>query len=835
MKKVITIVFGMLLAVAAQAQNTMVVHVHNSTAQQFVVNQIDSLKWENNTTLRIFMHDKTTNDFAVNNVDSLTWLVTSDPEPPINVGEVSLGAGESFYINEEQTEVRAENCALRFSPTVVDENTKLVIRTATSAPPVRVEGVDPDDLLDISTNAVAIDADLGGIHELSGQVEIRIPISLSSGSVPGVAWYDESTNTWQPIDYDYDTRTREVVIWSNHLSTFECYEIKNEHTRNAQLRFFCMPDVKEDPWTLANILGMILDGYLAYEDFWSEQWGYFSQFGLDIGYNAVKAAGWENRFLEQNSEILGTVGSCFAAYDILRAGLSGDSEKAGINTMKLMLSKVTGAMSDAIGTSVMCGAMCAVAILDYALNKMFESAWEDRTDIYRRCYDLYYAHPRDGLPNDYRSARQWYDILLKAFTEGSPTVDGAHTMVSQIVDEYVNHFWTNLNEGDMEILWQEVGGPAGSFWGGINENMKKQLADNHKSVLYSSTLIPVFEAIGREMRSRSYEVVRKEMGKYCEFLNQVIRLDFKDASAVTSSAWAGCTVRFKELPNTILDPQKWEVKLNDLGKGTIRFRLYPYTIEGVKPILEVVGTDGSVLKEIPIVIAPGTTEIELGEGAQTGFNYKEATQLTTVNDPDGAYYQLYVETLDTEWDPNFYIDYLVWMFPLDTDMPSVFSGSPAIGVNGSSIGLNTPELQLEGTFTDPNNQKLGGSGTFTLTLDRFVTLKTKEQYEQWWRTDAAMHMLDLANLMLNGNVKRDITGTFTFEWSDEVNNYVFHFTGSGTYNVEGQRVSHLSNVDTMDGFAPYMNYPELKVVGTEAFILNGNTNIDYIVTYELKE
>ena len=83
-----------LLAVAAQAQDIMVVHPHEAAPQQFEVANIDSMTWENATTLHIYLRNQAAQDFAIANVDSLTWLVISTPEPPITVGQVELGEGE---------------------------------------------------------------------------------------------------------------------------------------------------------------------------------------------------------------------------------------------------------------------------------------------------------------------------------------------------------------------------------------------------------------------------------------------------------------------------------------------------------------------------------------------------------------------------------------------------------------------------------------------------------------------------------------------------------------------------------------------------------------------
>ena len=629
MKKLLVICLTSLLALVVQAQNIMVVHPHNAAPQQFDVAVIDSMTWEDATTLHIYLHNQAAKDFAITHVDSLTWIVTSATEPPITIGEVQLGEGEAFIINDSLTEVRSSDCSVKFTSTVVDKDTKLVIRKATSVPPVKVPGMNPDEYYDISEDPVAVDVSLGNIHKLDGIVEVRIPYTVPPGEMPGVAWYNEETMAWEPIDYDYDTEKGEVVIWSNHLSILECYRVKNKHTSNAQLAFYSVPYPDNSADELIQMVDDAVSGTMEWGDFISKHLSVFKQFGFDITWSAFNAGGVQSGLYEKANKVMGVVGTLCASYDIIRAGAKGDNETAGINTMKLMYSKMTSGVSNAIGTSIMTGAMCALAIVDYALNQMWESSWKDRQDIYRRCYDLYYSRNSHGLKNNYRSATDWYKILLPIFQKGAPTIDGVNAAIAKEIDDYVNAYW-NLPIDDQDLYWIEVGGPAGNTYrGGLSEKLKQQLCDNHKTELYGYTLQPVFVAIGKEMRAESYEILKGNMQNFAKLMNQVVKLKIKDGSIDPSSdkksGWEGYTVRFKDLPKTVKDPEMWQVTLDDKGQGTIRFRLYAYTAEKLKPILEVVDKDGNVQLEQEFMLDEGTIDVELPEALEIYMGSEERT------------------------------------------------------------------------------------------------------------------------------------------------------------------------------------------------------------------
>lgn len=736
-----------LLAVAAQAQDIMVVHPHEAAPQQFEVANIDSMTWENATTLHIYLRNQAAQDFAIANVDSLTWLVISPPEPPITVGQVELGEGEAFVINDSLTEVRSTDCTVRFSPTVVEGSTKLVIRRATSVPPVTIDGLGVDETYDISQDAVAVDVSLGDLHELDGIVEIRIPLKVGPDEVPGVAWYNEETLAWEPIDYDYDAQKGEVVVWSDHLSILECYRIKNEHTRNAQLVFYSVPYPDNSTDELLQLVDDAVSGTFKWGDLISNHLSVFKQFGFDITWNAFNAGGVQSELYEKANKMMGTVGTLCASYDILRAGLSGDSQTAGINTMKLMLSKVTDAMSNAIGTSVMTAAMCAVAIIDYALNKMWETSWSDRQDLYRRCYTRYYQRDHgDGLKHHYTSARQWYNILLPVFQKGSPTIEAVNNEIKQIIDNYVNEYW-NLSDDEQILYWEAVGGPSWSYTGGLSNALKKELADNHKAELYNDILPPVFEAIGREMRAQSYEILYNGMKEYAALMNQVIRLELAGQEATEGTSWKGCKVRFKNLPSAITDPKNWEASLNEEGKGSIRFRLYAYTSEGVKPTLELVDKKGKVLRDIDFTFGEGINNIDLGEAPEVT---DEATLVLASS----------AVTLDTKGTRQ--------QVRVTTNRDNVMINLDADWLHASYDQWN----RWLNISADANSERERRSATITVTVMDFDNTPLSKQVKVtqegtddllriWDGVDFKNFWIDASGIMFNGFGRDNYVGTIT--------------------------------------------------------------------------
>lgn len=709
MKKLLTLCLVTILVAVSQAQNIMTLHLKNTAPVEIETSRIDSMRWENGITLHIYFADQTSASYPLADFDHLSWSVPELPDDPVTVGDVELGTGEQYIINDTLTTVVAQDCTVEFSPTVADEDTKVVIRSATSAPAVYIESEDPDEApIAISQNAKTVDVKLEGITDLDGTVEIRIPLRPSDGSIPSAAYYNETTKEWEPVAYSYDTATGEVIILTNHLSIYSAYEIKGEHTRNARMVFYSIPSHNVSTEEMAELALKIAakkrDEMVSAVE---ECYGTISQIGLDIGYNAFNSTGMKVGLIEKYKDDLGTVSTLFSCYDIIRAGLKGDNETAGLNTMKLGLSQTTGALADAIGTGVMTAAMCGVAIIDYALNKMWETAWDDRKELYRRMYELYYQRRSDdGLTHHYMTAKDWYKKLLPVFRQGSPTVDGVKLKVEDIINDYVWEFW-NLPESEFEMYWSHVTNLPWSYYGGLNETIKKDLADWHRNELHKTKFPIVFERIGEELELDNYELLKDGMKEYAEFMNQVIKLDISVTKRNPSDDidLSKYKVRFKNLPSTITDPTKWETKISG-GSGTIRFRLYAYTVENVQPTLEVVSLDGSeVLATQSFLLDEGTNKINIEVGGKQEGNLWKLVK-TTIDD-SGAHREN-SWTSDVTGGNGSYSYRSTWM-----DGPRQWSGLDHDDCTGESISSTLSHDQLKDSYKPGEAIQLNVSWTYT--------------------------------------------------------------------------------------------------------------------------
>ena len=88
----------------------------------------------------------------------------------------------------------------------------------------------------------AYDISLGDMHELDDFITIRIPYDTGfceEGQDParcvGAKYKNETTGEWEDVLFEVDAAANELVIYTDHLSTYGVFYVENEGKRNAYI------------------------------------------------------------------------------------------------------------------------------------------------------------------------------------------------------------------------------------------------------------------------------------------------------------------------------------------------------------------------------------------------------------------------------------------------------------------------------------------------------------------------------------------------------------------------------------------------------------------------
>ena len=149
---------------------------------------------------------------------------------------------------------------------------------------------------------------------------------------------------------------------------------------------------------------------------------------------------------------------------------------------------------------------------------------------------------------------------------------------------------------------------------------------------------------------------------------------------------------------------------------------------------------------------------------------------------------------------------------------------------------------LSGSFA---NYKAGefptsGSGTFTINTSYDYNLKTADELASWYRDGS--HDLEKLNLMLNGNMRRQINGTFTIEWSVVDYAYLIKLKSTGDYQLNCVCYDGLAGMEVeTDEYGDFVScnflglHPNATVSSTRNVSVSGSADVDLEILYDFKE
>ena len=246
---------------------------------------------------------------------------------------------------------------------------------------------------------------------------------------------------------------------------------------------------------------------------------------------------------------------------------------------------------------------------------------------------------------------------------------------------------------------------------------------------------------------------------------------------------------------------------------------------------------------------PNTTDTKTVTIKQTdeedlhGLVFKSFKQQAITHDPTGSDYVWVYVTYGEGKKQDLFESYAWVNVGLEDDILDLFKKNKNFEPDANGrFGVDKDGFTLNGAFDNykPDEKPQTGSGTFTINTSYDYNLKTAEDVASWYRDGS--HMQEKLNLMLNGTMRRHITGTFTIEWSNSDNAYVIMLKSSGQYQLNCVCYDGLSgmNVQT-DEYGNFVDcnwsgsHPNARVIHTTDVNVSGTTDIDFQILYDFKE
>ena len=490
------------------------------------------------------------------NVDSISW------QPGF-----LYGAGYVSEVGEDKLEAYGRTSKVTFDATIFDEDTQVSIRESVLAP-TSLAGV-------VSGNVVSIEL-ANGMHQLDGTACISIDLPCDDKHIPVAAYYNRETGQWEPIPHIYNKEKQQMEIHTSHLSEFGAFIIDLEYSVKANFKpmyeYLAPYGIYDFYETLANLESLCLsdENQEVFSTF-KDKASLWQQLYLDGGYTGLSAFLGESPMMEELKGFVGNLGTLITVCDLLHADYTGDRQTVLDKSLSLILGQAQNLAGTLFGTPVLTASMSIVGLVGVALNKFGTEVQEARMDLFRRAMHIYYSKEKSNR-NHYRSARDWYRLVLPIYREPM-TQQELNSAIDKLVTDYCYDVWRSENYDDWNECLSDAMREGWRADGGLITAVQDKLSQEMRSELYNGVLIPVFQAAFNKITEESEDRALAAQNRYIEFMNRSITINFKDSSCPQGekSRFAGMKLRMVGAPTTDEEADEWIVTIGE--DGTCSFEL----------------------------------------------------------------------------------------------------------------------------------------------------------------------------------------------------------------------------------------------------------------------
>lgn len=725
---------------------------------------------------------------------------------------------EIIDLNDSTLTAEGQKCTVEFSPTAIAGNVQLCIRNSVLTPQP-TEGFVRGQAIDLSLST--------GEHELCGVARITIPIERREGETIRAAYLNEN-GEWEPVYFRYDEGRQEAVIMTDHLSMFEVFSVVNDKTRAALLR-------------------TDFDGYIQYQDLntalekmlyiassddpeaqairaWKDEVGFWQTVGIDGGYTLLTALGFESEVLGDMFNIMGNLGTAVTCLDVVGAAINNDDVGVAANTLKVIMAATVGKMASAIGTNIMSASSGLAAFVGVALEKLGTKVQTAKVSLFRKAYRYYYSEDCNVIGSGaqtkfnngkkpYRSEKDWYEVFRPAFDKGW-THERLMIYIEQVLRNYSDWFWMD-NKTIYDICMAEKDVTSMTSYLYPDENTQKAISEEYYAELCSKVIPDVFQAIKDDLEVKAVKNFKRAARQLATQVNTKVSVRLKDSGCKEGekSQYAGWTVRFSHVPDSVIDKNFWQCTLNERGEGDIGFFSEYALIRNKIPCKLSLFSPGKVeYKTYDFTIPRGTGKlfcnIDLNEGG-TEVEVPELTGLELTYEPDhikgwirlegNAYYDepwgpwpwgAGILPTDPDYDPEetyvgtiFFVMYKNVRF--QTEIEKFFKEHDNISVDKQGnirIGNDVVGQMAE--------NGLEGKGSINIDTSYPFEIRSIEDFAANWMSYWTLQP------MLNGTMSHKLTGQFTVSRSNiSSKEFTVSYTGEGSYHLDAEAVEIITGVN----------------------------------------
>lgn len=524
-------------------------------------------------------------------------------------------------------EVSENGVGIEISPVCLNNPAEVTITPRDDLPPLE------------EISITGYDFDIDTDEELAGVMWITLPYDKSQldpnvdvSRQVGAAYFNESTQEWESVDFRIDEVHSNVIITTDHLSIFGAFVVGKEYTRAAYVQY-TIPSIAMRAATLSSQYEDIIreaieqnmtpgPSALVLGNAIVTDWLNITGAGLNMS-----SVVYASDFIENISKLMTNLGLLSAIAQAAVDYQSGNNTALYVNLIK----NLTNFSVSKFGTSMMNLASVGVFCIDYSITQFANEALSGRRDIYDQAYRLYYEREAK------RTAKDWY-LIFMPMAKAAKSPDELNQKVMAEIDRYTKQFW----EDETVVAYYQDEAMKYGFTGGggLNQAIMDELSRNHKIELLQGLLQPVFGQISRKLAAEQQTELRKVLDELAKQLNTLVTIQVFDSAydqaepKPLKSSYAGYIARIAPLAEEVKDKEKWQQVIDNQGKASLPFRILGHLMAGSPNKIEIVSPDepDKVLKTIEFIVTPPTVKVDIGEQKATGMVFAKGT----LNSPESA-------------------------------------------------------------------------------------------------------------------------------------------------------------------------------------------------------
>lgn len=501
----------------------------------------------------------------------------------------------------------------------------------------------------------AYDFTLGELHELDDFITIRIPYDTTycdEGQDParcvGAKYKNESTGVWEDVLFEVDAEAGELVIYTDHLSYYGAFYVKNEGKRSAYIADVLgyVPYMSSDE-TLSLARGIAADDpgtmrkLIAFGGEASNKMFDYAD-RLDNAINIATLGDvpdWlSTEIPETNQTLFSAIGYAATCVNLMKIGiddsLGGGADKGEVlNLIRDVGSKVTTYWADAFttaGSGALSVGMGGVLIIDKMLTAFAEEAQATKLEDMGFIY-YHYNEGFTGFGHKPMTAKDWRQRVIQVLDKHPEDPEIAVAALEAGFNEYASQFF-KLSLEQMNEVAADTPGVTVKRVPSLTEDEQQTLIDGYIAHLKDKTMPAVLKSVENYMVRKAEQSYITAMNAVRDFYNTKISITIKEnIPEGQSSQYEGYQFRFAPLSETAAKGS-WTGKWNKSGSVTSSATLIGFMTAGLPHTVEFFAPDADLNTAepeftVPFVISAPDILIEFG-GAPGGISGKYDMELS---------------------------------------------------------------------------------------------------------------------------------------------------------------------------------------------------------------